>query len=304
MRWLRSATILLSVFVSAPVAASDPTMPVQDRGWSADLSIGAMNGEANELVYNPDGSTLSRLIWTFDNVVVLNGALSYRWNWLTLGAKGRINLTDDSTMDDYDFPGLICGIPGPFCRSHHENTTLEHSRMLDLHASAAFLRANGITMEAVAGYKWDNNSWVAVGGTSNYAPPFPNIPVISYEQWWQAPYLGLAATAGWDKWRFGGRVIGSIWAKGHDEDDHHLRTLLFKENFDRSDMLAVNLEAGYEIMHGTSLTLGYDYERYFTAKGPTTILDYSTGATAFIPGDAAGGNSETQTVTVGVKIDF
>lgn len=169
-----------------------------DTGLSVDLSIGVMNGEANEVVYNPNGSVLSHLIWTFDNVVVLNGNLNYKWNWLNFGVKGRVNITDDSTMDDFDFPGAICGISGPFCQSHHENTSVERALMLDLYAGAELLRVGQFGLQGVIGYKWEHNSWSARGGVSNYTLPFPNIPVISYEQWWEAPYFGLQASGEWD----------------------------------------------------------------------------------------------------------
>ncbi len=305
------AGVFSTVFAGSALAGSlkdewkDEWKASSEYGVTAGLSIGVMNGEANELVYYPNGSTLSHLIWTFDNVAVLTGSIGYKWNAFSIGVKGRINLTDDSTMDDFDFPGTVCGIAGPFCQSHHENTTVEHSRMLDVHAGWQFYRSGGLALKGLVGYKWDNNSWVAVGGTSNYTPPFRNIPVISYEQWWQAPYLGLEVSGEWNAWNVNARVIGSKWVSGRDEDNHHLRTLLYKDEFgDDNEMLAVNLQAGYRLSKNIRMTAGYDYERYFTAKGSTSELDYSTGTTRFFADDGAGGNSETHTVSIGVKVNY
>jgi plasminogen activator len=277
-------------------------------GFSISTSIGVMNGEANEYVFDPsNGRTISQLIWKFDNNVVLNGGAAWRpAHWLTLGMMGRINLTDSSTMDDFDFN--IPGCPpvaggGTLCHSHHDDTRLKKAHMVDLYAAGTFYRLHGWAFSGLAGYRWEEYKWQAFGGTANYTVLPPGLG-ITYEQWWEAPYVGLEAKGEWDKWVVSGRVIGSWWVDSRDRDNHHLRTILFTEEFGRSDMVGVNVRFGYKILPNLLFTVDYDYEDWDLAKGPTTATNYSTGATAVFPGDSAGADNHSHTVSAGFKYKF
>jgi plasminogen activator len=281
-----------------------------EKSWlSVSASIGIMNGEANEYVFDPaaNGRTVSRLIWKFDNDVVLNGGLAFRpWHWLTLGAMGRIKLTDSSTMDDFDYN--IAGCPpaaggGTLCHSHHDNTLLRKADMLDLYAAGTFYRTHGWSFSALLGYRWEDYKWQAYGGTANYGVLPPGLG-ITYEQWWEAPYIGLQAKGEWGNWSLGGRVIGSWWVDSHDRDNHHLRTILFTDQFGRSDMIGVNIKAGFKIHPNATITVGYDYQDWGLAKGPTTATDYTTNVTTVFPGNAAGADNHNHTVSIGLKYKF
>ena len=269
------------------------------------LSIGVMNGEANEYVYNPaNGDDISQLIWTYDNVVVLNGGLSASWNAFVIGGNIRTSLTDDSTMDDYDFDGTVCGLPADVdCHSYHEDTLLKNSLMVDLYAGYDFYKTQNISVTALAGYKWDYNKFEAYDGVANYAVLPPGLG-ITYEQWWEAPYIGLQIAGQWDRWSLSGKVTGSWWVDSHDEDNHHWRSLRFTEDFDTSEMVAVTVGAGYQISENLSTTLSYSYEDWSLAKGSTTITDTTTGASTYIPGDAAGADNTKHIVSFGLNYKF
>ncbi len=280
----------------APVARSS--------NFSVDVGLGVVSGEANEYVYNGDGSKLSQLIWKYDNNLVLKGGAEWtpsRIHWLALGVKGSINLNDSSTMDDWDWGVEDC--PGGICHSHHEDTRLERKTEVDLHASATFVRQGNFTLAGLVGYKWDYSKWQAYGGTANYAT-LPAGLGITYEQWWETPYIGLQAKAEHGRWSFMGKIIGSWWADGHDEDNHHLRGLLFTEEFGSSDMIGATAQLGYNVQRGLSVTLTYEYQAYDLAKGSTTITDYEEGGTAVIPGDVAGGDNTTHTIMLGLDYKF
>ena len=274
---------------SSPAFADGTVASIKDEpasrwnygGVSLETTVGVMNGEANEYVYNPDGSVLSQLIWTFDDVVVLNADLAISpLTWLTVGIRGSINLTEDSTMDDFDFPGAVCGIPGPFCHSHHEHTNLEHYLTVDAYVAGTVLSHNNAysnaSLKLLAGYKRQDQEWDAFDGVANYAVLPPGIG-ISYEQTWRAPYIGVSADAEWHKWIVGGRVIGSWWVDSQDEDTHHLRNLRFNEEFGRSDMVSVNAKVGYRLTPHVSVLGTYDWQKWDVAKGPTVISNATTG---------------------------
>ncbi len=274
-------------------------------GIVTEFSVGVMNGKAQEFVYNPGGSKLSQLDWRFDNVAMFNAAATYQLlPWLKLGLKGSMNLTDSSTMDDYDFnlPGF-CPPPDFTCHSHHPDTKLRQARTWDVYGQADFFRRGGLTVSALAGYKDTYYKWAAIGGTANYAVLPPGLG-ISYEQSWSTPYIGIAFSSTHDAWTLSGRIIGSTWAKGDDKDNHHLRALQFTEKYSGTNMIAGDIGVAYRVNRFVSVTADYRYERWCTAKGPTTITDTITGGTTFVPGDAAGANAETHALSLGIKVDL
>lgn len=305
-----------ALVASAVLAASLPLSGAKaqegiDKLWRApsgivtEFSVGVMNGKAQELVYNPGGSKLSQLDWTFDNVAMFNAATSYQLlPWLKLGVKGSMNLSDSSGMDDYDFnlPGF-CPPPDFTCHSNHPNTKLRQARTWDVYGQADFFKRGGLTIGALVGYKDTFYKWSAIGGTANYAVLPPGLG-ISYEQSWSTPYIGLAFSSTHDAWTLHGRIIGSTWAKGDDRDDHHLRGLRFTDKFGSTDMVSADVGVAYRFNRYVSATVDYRYERWGTGKGPTTIVDTVNGGSLVIPGDAAGANATTHAVSVGLKVDL
>ncbi len=275
-----------------------------------EASIGVLEGSAHEYVYAPSegGRTLSRLDWTFDAVPVLEGALTWTpYSWMALAVAARTDLDGDSTMDDYDFNLIGCppSGSGSLCHSHHDDTRLDHARRLDVGAAVRVAEIAGVRLSGLAGYRWEDYKWSAYGGSSNYAGDFPaNELAITYEQWWRAPYLGLAAQGERGHFHFSGRVTGSVWAEAHDEDNHHMRTLLFTEEFNRSEMIQAGVRAGYELSPQWMATATYDFERWSLAKGPTKIIDYSTGDVSFFSGDSAGASAVTHTLSAGLLHRF
>lgn len=303
---LLRAGLLASAAFSLPAAAQAQGLPYI-QGVTVGYSVGLLNGEAQEYVYNPNGSVLSRLDWKSENVAMFNATAQYQvLNWLRFGVNGSMNLSGDSaTMDDYDFD--LAGCP-PSTPGHTEchstsGTRLRQATMVDAYVAGRILDTGSITVDALAGYKYDHYRWEAIGGTANYAT-LPPGNGISYEQNWEAPYIGLGAAATFGALSLQGRVIGSWWAKGDDQDNHHLRSLLFTEDFDRSSMIGANIGLAYRLTSSTSLTVDYNYQNWMTAKGSTVITNLQTGMSGTIPGDAAGGNNVSHVVSLGIKVDL
>ncbi|KAB2942566.1 MAG: omptin family outer membrane protease [Hyphomicrobium sp.] len=307
----------LSVFVlamhcagtSAGAQTSSPKATRQYNNVALEASIGLMQGEANEYVYRADNSKVSQLVWAFDNVAVFNGGIAITpLNWLALGARFRTKISDSSTMDDYDWtrPGDTdrCLATDDFCHSHHNDTTLTNYLSVDAYMAAIFYETDTIALTALVGYKRDSQAWQARGGWANYTTFAPGQLVISYEQNWQAPYLGLQFNGEWHRWTVQGRVIGSWWVGGKDEDNHHLRTLLFTEHFGESNMVGANAHVGYRLTPNLMLKGEYDLQQWDLAKGLSSELNYTSGVVESSGWNAAGAQSITQTVSFGAILEY
>jgi plasminogen activator len=300
------AALLAALLVAGTGASSalgEEATPSK-AGISTELSLGVMRGEANEYVYNPDGSKLSQLIWTYDNVLALNGGIAWTPHQLvTVGARGQISLDNNSTMNDWDWGVVGCPGPNQICHSNHPDTRLKHAHSLDLYLAGNLIQHEGFALSPLIGYKWDYAIWKAYSGTANYAA-LPEGLGITYQQWWRAPYVGLALQQELGSWTVSGRVIGSWWVDANDEDNHHLRSLLFTDEFGRSRMIGVNAAVGYRLTDQISVNLKYDFQDWLTTQGPTTIADYANNTVSYIGGDAAGASNLSHTVSLGFKIDF
>lgn len=286
--------------------------------FSVAVGIGVMKGQADELVYNGDGSKLSHLIWTFDNVRMLKVEASARLSsWLRLGVIGQYALSGNSTMDDYDWlaPYVQYAFqPNWTDWSHHEDTELTDSTRLDIYAAAPLYEEANLQFSALAGFRRDHFKWQARGGSyvySNYGfrdatGTFPAGELgISYEQWWSTPYIGAEIRAQYDKVTVRGKFIGSWWVDSEDVDLHHMRDLMFEERFDQGSMMSAELEASFRVTDRFSILGSYEYVNHDEVKGPTAVSDENTGAPiGYYDADAAGAILETHTVHLGVRYDL
>lgn len=270
-----------------------------------DSSIGVMNGLAQEFVYNPDGSVLSRLDWRMDNIVMFQGGVAIQFTpRARAGLRGAFNLTGASNMDDYDFDLLGCP-PAPggglLCHSSHPETRLRQAWMVDLYGEYDVVHRDDFSLSLIGGIKRDFYQWAAINGEANYS----TLPLgigISYEQSWTAPYVGVGFSAKRGNATFTGRLTGSLWASGYDIDDHHLTTAVFSEDYSGAAFVSADLGYKQQLRQGMALSVGYRFQKWGTAKGPTYIYDRIAGAEYFIPGDAAGASAVSHTFSLGLSI--
>lgn len=305
---LAAGAVALVAAATAAVAQTSPG----GSNWYSDIratseySVGLMQGRAQNYFYNPDGSTLSRRDWTFDNVSMFNARTSLRLlPWLTLATRSSFNLSGDSVMKEIDIN--LAGCPaasggGTYCESN-SGTRLRSAAMFDISTAAQFYNAAGVSLNAVVGYKKDHYRWEAIGGTANYGTLPPGLG-ISYQQTWSTPYLGLSAAVTTGAWTVNGRVIGSSWAKGDDQDNHHLRSLRFTEDFAKARFLSADLGVAYRFNPFFSVTADYRYQMWGLAKGPTSVTNLQTGATGSVGGDAAGAGNTSHVLSLGFKVDL
>lgn len=273
-----------------------------------------MNGAAHKYIYDfakgPNkGATVSRLDFTFDNIPVVSGTLAWRVTpSLSLNVMGRMKLDGASTVDDYDFNLPFCppSGSGTLCHSHHEDTTVDIGRALDVSAALTLLDWQGLRLSALAGYRSERYRWSAVGGTSNNGFIAPDTVVIVYDQRWQAPYAGLDVSYTSRNWRVKGRLAGSMWGDADDFDDHRNNYQTFAIEMDNVPMVSAAVESGIVLSPGVELTAGYDYQVWLRTSGSLDIHNLAIMARAFIPAsdEPAGAEFASHTFSVGLKYRY
>jgi plasminogen activator len=306
-----AAPLLVSGSVAFAGDFSDKPV-LRTNNVSLDLGLGVLTGKANEYVYNEDGRKVSQLSWKYDNDLMLRGGAEWTpLHWLTIGLKGGINVTQDSTMDDWDWIYVrgygradYCD-DGTLCHSHHDDTDLERKATADVYLAGTVLREGTISLAGLAGFKHDYSKWKAYGGISNYGD-LPDGLGITYAQTWETPYLGIQFQAALGRWSFLSTGVGSWWASGHAEDIHHLRGLFFKDELGTTNMIGAMARVGYQLANGCVVNFQYDYERFGTAKGLTNIPVASIGGNyvSSITEPEAGADNTAHTVSLGLNYKF
>ena len=330
---MKENRILASAFcvmlcLAVPVYAESEALPAGPAGakvtnftteqspvaFSAHMGAGYLSGEASELVYDPfTGQKISELKWDLDEVYMFNAGGSIApLSWLTSSADFWINLTKgNGAMDDYDY--LATGYRGYSHWSHHGDTDLTSGYMFDINAAFTFYQAGKTKFSGLLGYKHDNWEWESYGGSYVYSTTYlhdtvGSFPagekVITYNQWFDVPYIGLGFESAAGRMFFKGRIIASPLVSAGDEDIHHLRNLRFEGDFDYSSMVGIDLGLGYSFTPNLALTAAFKYQKYEEADGDTLITDLSTGAQQHVSGDAAGVDHSSSMVSVGLQYRF
>lgn len=318
---LACTTVFLPAYAGAAggakMAQKETTINVNQNAVTVDgwMSLGWINGESGEFVYEPvTGRKVSELNWGLDNVFMLGlGGSVSPLSWLKVNAELWFKLNDgDGTMDDYDLM-----IPNYQYTdwSHHENVDLTKGLMFDVNAEMNFYRWVGSKFFGIIGFKHDNWKWEAKGGDYVYTTyslydtvgSFANdTTVITYEQNIYIPYIGIGFSSDLNPTpiTFSGRLIGTNLMYGDDKDQHHLRGLVFEEEFDSGKMWAVDLAGAYHFTNHFSLKLAYHYQQFEEMKGDTKITDVSTGKVTQLSGDLAGMDNSLNMVTFSAIVNF
>lgn len=266
---------------------------------SGRMSLGRATGEAEETVFVPElGHQLSKLQWDIDDVYMLGlGGSVAPLSWLKLNADVWFKINDgDGTMDDYDYFLLDSAYTD---WSHHENVDLTKGLIFDVNAEFTFYRWEKSNFFGILGFKHDNWKWEARGGDYVYSTyalydtvgSFADDQlVISYEQKFYAPYLGIGFSSDLDVTpiTFSGRFIYSPLVSAEDKDQHHLRNLVFEEDFDDGRLYAFDLNGAYRFTRNFALMASYHYQKYDRVRGGTTVTDLDTGEVTKYRGDVAG----------------
>jgi plasminogen activator len=304
----------VAAYESTAQAEGSTTIQIQQEviQVTGRLGLGHLSGETVETVYTETGHKLSELIWKIKDVYMLNAGISVSpKSWLTINADVwfRVN-NGNGSMDDYDW--IIENFQYTHW-SHHDDTDLTEGYMIDLNAAFAFYQHGETTFSALAGYKRDNWEWVARGGSYVYSTYtlYDTVGVfpagekgITYKQWYDVPYIGLAFHSKLTKMSFSGRFIISPYAMAGAEDTHHMRDLVFEDDFDPTTMWAVDLGASYHFTPQLAMLGNFHYQDYDEAQGSTTIINQVTGARQYYPGDVAGTSHKSSLLSLSLLYNF
>jgi plasminogen activator len=253
---------------------------------SGQLSMGFMNGTAHERVYDPTNDHKnSELIWSLDQVFMLGAGVSVKpLSWLRFNGNIWFNAGDGGgTMDDYDW--RVYEWTEWTDWSHHDDVTVTKAILFDLNMELTFLRYNEAAVFALLGYKHDNWKWEGSGGTYIYSSTylrdtrgtFPNEKVITYEQTYDVPYLGIGFRANLDPVTVSGRLIGSTLAKASDEDHHLLRDLEISSDNNSGNMIAFDISCIYNFTPHLAAIGAFQYQKYEELKGDHNWNFFKTG---------------------------
>ncbi len=237
--------------------------------------------------------------------------------WLTLKAGGWLPVASNNKMYDYDW--LVAPIDEWSDLSQHENTRMTQAHMVDLGIGVRvfnFTRPDpdglrAVSLQVLGGYRWLNMRFEAKGGSFIYSGGggfrnnIGNFPadqmVITYEQWFNTPYIGLGLNTSYGRWTLSGEVTGSWWANANDLDNHVMRTTEFRDSFSKVGMLGLNARVDYALSEQFSLFGRIDHLRFYDARGPSNAYDYSAGTLTETTGEAAGAGHYSTVVSVGLK---
>lgn len=306
----RSFVIVLGLLTTAQQAwAADAAKTETLDDLAAYISLGHLSGEAHELVYNPDGSKLSELIWDMDHALVVNGGLSWQAaERLKFYGNVSLGLAADNYMDDYDWE--FSPPPAePNLHSWHHDTELDHYYSVDL-GLGYLLHKNGTNdVSLLGGFKHTSIKWTALGGCYNYDGDEgcfnDGDKVISYQLSLPAAYLGLGYLGNLDRWTLslegrGGMTLSM--AKG--DDDHWLRDINFVDELESEPYIALNGKAAYALTGKADLVGSVAYDKFFKMKGETTTTDKNSEEVTQSGYDSGGADLYTLNIAVGVNYRF
>lgn len=279
-----------------------------DNKLSIDVNYVNLNGTANEIVYWSSSSDkkLSELIWNLDNVNLIGVGTTYNIN-----ENGSINFdfymnadTGKSDMTDYDWTNYNSSN-----WTHWSNSPTDITKVYKLDLNFKYISSvrENLDFFIMAGYKLDIYKWVAIGGDYIYpseSGSLQDIPVISYNQYFNVPYVGLGAVLNMSNFSFTGKLIysGAVIAK--DEDTHHLRDLYFEEYFEGGKMLGLILRGEYNFTENFAILGSVDYSKYYLNKGYTIETDLTDGSTTTYGEGSAGIENETSMISLGLNYKF
>ena len=313
--------VLCVLVVQTTTHAQATSLPESERPWINwnwtphivfQAGIGRMSGSANELSYDPvTHQTVSELHWQMNGAAVLKGNTDIGLtDWLSAGFSGWTAIASSNVMDDYDWS------LAPYTQwsdhSHHPDTRLPSAWQGAMDLQARVYHDDGASLSVIGGYQWTHFKWAAYGGTYTYSVQgfrdasgsFPANQLDStYAQSFSAPFLGISGRYALDnRWRLGAELKGSPWAVTASDQDHHvLRQLIYWDKFGQSHLWSIRGAVSYRIDAHVRIEGSLQYQAYTLGRGPTLVLDQSTGTTTTFTGAASGTQNQMLTVYAGLR---
>ena len=306
------AGMMMAAFSGAVYAG--PTIVTPDfspDSLAVSASAGMLSGKSHEMVYDEaTGRKISQLDWKIKNVAILKGDITWdAYSFLTLNARGWTSLASGSGhMDDYDW--MNAKQSSWTDHSSHPSTNVNYANEYDLNVKGWIFQGDNYKAGVTAGYQETRFSWTATGGSYNYdnGAYQGNFPAgergIGYSQRFSMPYIGLAGQYRFNDFEFNALFKFSDWVRAHDNDEHYMRDLTFREKTTDSRYYGASVDAGYYVTPHAKVFAEFTYSSYEEGKGGTQIIDTNTGESGSIGGDAAGISNHNYTITAGLQYRF
>ncbi|CAM4088672.1 MULTISPECIES: omptin family outer membrane protease [Lelliottia] len=312
MKKSRVAIMMMATFSGAVYAgAAQWTPDFSPDSLRVSASGGMLSGKSHEMVYDEvTGRKISQLDWKIKNVAILKGDISWdAYSFLTLNARGWTSLASGSGhMDDYDW--MNENQSSWTDHSSHPATNVNYANEYDLNVKGWVFQNENYKAGVVAGYQETRFSWTATGGSYNYdnGANTGNFPAgergIGYSQRFSMPYIGLAGQYRFNDFEVNALFKFSDWVRAHDNDEHYMRDLTFREKTSNSRYYGASIDAGYYVTPHAKVFAEFAYSSYEEGKGGTQIIDNNSGESGSIGGDAAGISNKNYTLTAGLQYRF
>ena len=267
--------------LAAPYLTGEPAQ-YQHDGLSLNASLGYLGGESKEFVYY-QGQQVSRLDWKLNNAAIIKAEFNYdALPWLSVNARGWTTQASGSGhMNDYDWQDLDSS---QYTDSSSSPARVNEANEFDLSLRFWALNQPSWKLGAMAGYQESRTSWLASGGTYDYAGSDangdydpnaprergsfdPGKPAVGYRQVWKAPYIGLAGYYAWEQLEFSGLLKYSHWVDADDHDVHYMTGATSTTGADNSELWAGVVNAGYWVTEHAKVFTEASYTYYPNKHG-------------------------------------
>ena len=262
------------------------------------------SGVANEYVNYDSGKTLSKLVWKYDNVGLLNFNLAYpiiksqQFNFLINYSKNISN--GKNTMSDFDWLDENSNEVSKY--SYHSKTNLNNLEKLDI-SVLKYVNNYFLIQLGYKSYKYD---WTAFGGEYSYMDDINNnIKVISYTQDIKMTYLNIGINKKYKDISFELKAGYSNNVKINTHDTHHLKNRSYYDYFKNGKSTFILFKIGYDYSKTIEYFISYSYENIDKINGYSITKNNTDNQILSISNeDFVSTNHTSNNYTFGVKINF
>jgi outer membrane protease len=259
------------------------------------IHIGKMDGKSNELVFSENGNIVSDLKWPICGLLMAGFSIhaepsdGFHINaiaWTKIHSK-----TMTSTDADFDEFGSLYSFSW-------SPTTLDHATILDFYTGYDLFECSetlygGAGLRGNLGYTYKQWKWTARGGTlltedgfEEITPDDPNTPILTYEQHFNIPYIGLTG-----RYFYCSRFFLDFHARYSpliycvDYDEHKLRDILFEDTFSTGTYWGIGINLRSKFWENFQAGISYFFES-IEAHGDIKASYLESGIVDFYDGGA------------------
>ncbi len=285
------AVLLSASHASRAMHASDsPELTVvtnQSLTVSLQASFGMLQGESHELVYDylEDGTRrkASDLIWDLSDVCMAGATASVRLGRIMhLNAGYWTSVTRGyGEMNDYDWYLA----DADWTHWSRSDVDVLSGRMVDVNMVIDFLELDVVTFSGIFGWKRDFWKWdefsreyiYSVNGFRDEKGNENGEHMIDYEQWFDIPYLGMAAKCRLGNINANAYILCSGAVSAEDKDWHIKRKIHFKETFEGGSYLGIGAWSQYHLSDHVFVTGSMSWQLIPDIVGKMEATDDTTG---------------------------